>query len=76
MTAPTDMMSPLALFLHADIVVKAVMIGLALASIWTWTIIISFGLKIGKIGRDQLQDMAQRRGMSEAELERLLAPNL
>ena len=31
---------------------------------------------VGKIGRDQLQDMAQRRGMSEAELERLLAPNL
>ena len=31
---------------------------------------------VGKIGRDQLADMAQRRGMSEAELERLLAPNL
>ncbi|WP_180682882.1 methionine synthase [Tepidicella baoligensis] len=31
---------------------------------------------VGKIGRDQLADMAQRRGMSEADLERLLAPNL
>ena len=31
---------------------------------------------VGKIGHDQLADMAQRRGMSEAELERLLAPNL
>lgn len=31
---------------------------------------------VGKIGHDQLVDMAQRRGMSEAELERLLAPNL
>lgn len=31
---------------------------------------------VGKIGPDQLQDHAQRRGMKEAELERLLAPNL
>ncbi|WP_442763760.1 methionine synthase [Malikia spinosa] len=31
---------------------------------------------VGKIGRDQLQDMAARRGLPEAELERLLAPNL
>ena len=45
-------LSPLKLFMEADLVVKAVMIGLALASIWTWTIIISFGLKIGRIGKD------------------------
>jgi 5-methyltetrahydrofolate--homocysteine methyltransferase len=31
---------------------------------------------VGKIGPDQLQNQAQRRGMKEAELERLLAPNL
>ena len=31
---------------------------------------------VGKIGQDQLQDLAQRRGMDEAELQRLLAPNL
>ena len=31
---------------------------------------------VGKIGHDQLADMAQRRGLPEAELERLLAPNL
>jgi 5-methyltetrahydrofolate--homocysteine methyltransferase len=31
---------------------------------------------VGKIGEDQLADMAQRRGMDEAELRRLLAPNL
>ncbi|MBA4780748.1 protein TolQ [Sphingomonas ursincola] len=45
-------LSPLKLFMQADLVVKLVMIGLALASIWTWTIIISFGLKIAKIGKD------------------------
>jgi 5-methyltetrahydrofolate--homocysteine methyltransferase len=31
---------------------------------------------VGKIGEDQLHDMAQRRGMDEAVLARLLAPNL
>ncbi|MGD9773305.1 methionine synthase [Diaphorobacter sp.] len=31
---------------------------------------------VGQIGEDQLQDMAQRRGMDEQELRRLLAPNL
>jgi 5-methyltetrahydrofolate--homocysteine methyltransferase len=31
---------------------------------------------VGKIGEDQLADMAQRRGMDKAELERYLAPNL
>jgi biopolymer transport protein TolQ len=45
-------LSPLKLFMEADLVVKAVMVGLALASIWTWTIIIGFGLKIGRIMRD------------------------
>ncbi|MBA4111768.1 MAG: methionine synthase [Verminephrobacter sp.] len=31
---------------------------------------------VGKIGEDQVEDMAQRRGMDVAELARLLAPNL
>lgn len=31
---------------------------------------------VGKIGHDQLQDQAARRKQSEAELERMLAPNL
>jgi 5-methyltetrahydrofolate--homocysteine methyltransferase len=31
---------------------------------------------VGRIGEDQLHDLAQRRGVSEAELQRLLAPNL
>jgi biopolymer transport protein TolQ len=39
-------MSPLALFLQADIVVKLVMIGLIIASIWTWAIIIGHWQKM------------------------------
>ena len=46
------MMSPVALFLQADIVVKAVMIGLVLASVWTWAIIISQALKMRRLGRE------------------------
>jgi biopolymer transport protein TolQ len=52
-TPPTaDLMSPLALFLHADIVVKAVMIGLLLASVWTWGIIITHARRLKQINRD------------------------
>ncbi len=46
------MMSPIALFLTADIVVKGVIIMLLLASIWTWTIIISQWVALGKTLRD------------------------
>jgi biopolymer transport protein TolQ len=45
-------MSPVALFLQADLVVKGVMVGLILASIWTWAIIIAQGLKIRRVARD------------------------
>jgi biopolymer transport protein TolQ len=45
-------MSPVALFLQADIVVKAVMVGLVLASIWTWAIIISHALKIRRAAQE------------------------
>ena len=49
--SPADMMSPWALFLHADVVVKAVMIGLLLASVWTWGIIFSHVLRLKRINR-------------------------
>ena len=45
------MMSPLALFLHADIVVKAVMLGLLAASVWTWAIIFTHALRLRRINR-------------------------
>src|SRR5258708_837279 len=45
-------MSPVALFLQADIVVKAVMVGLVLASIWTWTIIVGQWMRMRRVGRD------------------------
>lgn len=45
-------LSPLKLFLQADIVVKLVMLGLLGASIWTWTIIIGHGRRLGRIRRE------------------------
>ena len=47
-SGPTRL-DPLELFLQADIVVQAVMVGLVLASIWTWTIIVSFTLRRGRL---------------------------
>ncbi|RED17277.1 protein TolQ [Parasphingopyxis lamellibrachiae] len=47
--ASESLMNPMTLFLQADIVVKIVMVGLLLASIWTWAIIVSHGRKIGQM---------------------------
>ena len=51
LVATDDMMSPLSLFLHADIVVKIVMIGLLAASIWTWAIIFTHTMRLKRINR-------------------------
>lgn len=48
--APTRL-DPAQLFLDADIVVQAVMIGLLLASIWCWAIIVSFVLRVNALDR-------------------------
>jgi biopolymer transport protein TolQ len=44
-------LNPVELFLQADIIVQAVMLGLIVASVWVWTIIVSFSLRIGGLGR-------------------------
>src|SRR6218665_853903 len=46
--APTHL-NPVKLFLDADIVVQVVMIGLILASIWVWAIIVSFSLRMAGV---------------------------
>jgi biopolymer transport protein TolQ len=42
-------LSPIALFLQADVIVKLVMIGLLIASIWTWSIIIAQWTKLRRV---------------------------
>lgn len=44
-------LSPIALFVHADWVVRIVMGGLLLASVWTWGIIWSFWRRLGRTRR-------------------------
>jgi len=44
-------LNPVKLFLDADIVVQLVMVGLLLASVWVWTIIVSFSLRISAVRR-------------------------
>jgi biopolymer transport protein TolQ len=49
-TSP-NRLNPVKLFLDADIVVQVVMVGLILASVWTWAIIVSFSLRMGRVAR-------------------------
>ncbi|GGC31593.1 Tol-Pal system subunit TolQ [Novosphingobium marinum] len=46
-----ERLDPLELFLQADIVVQIVMVGLILASVWVWAIIISFSMRVGRLSR-------------------------
>ena len=51
---PHDL-SPWSMFLQADIVVKLVMVGLALASIVTWTVLLAKSLELARAMRRQRQ---------------------
>ncbi|HKT85858.1 MAG TPA: protein TolQ [Novosphingobium sp.] len=46
-----DRLNPIKLFLDADIVVQAIMVGLILASIWVWMIIVTFTFRMGSVSR-------------------------
>ena len=47
-----DSFSFINLFIRADWVVKAVMIGLILASLWSWTVIIDKSLRLTKLNKE------------------------
>jgi len=44
-------LDPLQLFMDADIIVQLVMLGLILASVWVWAIVVSFSLRMGRVNR-------------------------
>ena len=50
-TSTPNRLNPVKLFLDADIIVQVVMVCLILASVWTWAIIVSFSLRMGKVAR-------------------------
>jgi biopolymer transport protein TolQ len=85
---PSDVMSPVALFLQADIVVKVVMVGLLLASIWTWAIIVGQWLKMRRAVRESerferdfwksedIDSFYEERGRGETPSARVLAAGI
>jgi biopolymer transport protein TolQ len=81
-------MSPVALFLQADIVVKSVMVGLLLASLWTWAIIIGHALKVSRLSAeserferdfwkaDDIDRFYETRGQADLPSARVLAAGI
>jgi biopolymer transport protein ExbB len=62
-------LSPWSMFLQADIVVKAVMVGLVVASVITWTILIAKKIELGRARwrlRSALKQIGEARSLSEA----------
>lgn len=75
---PPDL-SPWQMFLHADWVVQTVMIGLALASSATWTVLVAKTWELRKIGRSlrtARKVLAQTGQLSEAEANPHLAEGI
>jgi biopolymer transport protein ExbB len=69
LTLPRNL-SPWGMFLSADIVVKAVMIGLAFASLVTWTIFIAKMIELSIVQRkvrSALKKIADARSLAEAQ---------
>ncbi|CAL78383.1 biopolymer transport protein ExbB; uptake of enterobactin, tonB-dependent uptake of B colicins [Bradyrhizobium sp. ORS 278] len=66
-----DELSPLGMFLKADIVVKAVMIALALASVASWTILIAKSIEFSVLRRrliGALRKLTSAKSLAEAQL--------
>jgi biopolymer transport protein ExbB len=73
-TLPHDL-SPWQMFLHADAVVQAVMIGLALASLATWTVLVAKSWELRRTGKALLAAravLARSARLTEAEADPLL----
>jgi biopolymer transport protein TolQ len=47
--ADPSVLNPLTLFMEADVVVKGIMIGLAVASLWSWAVIIDKALRFASL---------------------------
>lgn len=81
----STMLNPLTLFMEADLVVKAIMIGLAVASVWSWAVIIDKAVRFAAMNRHatafekavgsgrSLEEIAQQAGPDPAHpLPRML----
>ncbi len=64
-------LSPWMMFMSADIIVKAVMIGLAFASLMTWTVFIAKSIELSVAStklRAALKKIAEARSLAEAQM--------
>ncbi|MBR0841641.1 tonB-system energizer ExbB [Bradyrhizobium liaoningense] len=64
-------LSPWVMFMSADIIVKAVMIGLAFASLMTWTVFIAKSIELSVASsklRSALKKIAEARSLAEAQM--------
>ena len=84
-----SMMNPVALFMAADWVVKGIMIGLAVASVWSWGVILDKAVRFASLNRQadafenelasgrSLEEIAQKAGPNpEHALPRMLVSAL
>ncbi|NBB53102.1 protein TolQ [Rhizobium sp. CRIBSB] len=78
MTTPAEasMLNPVELFMTADWVVKSVMVGLAAASVWSWTIIIDKAFRFAALNRQaDAFEAAVNSGRSLEDLAAQAGPN-
>ncbi|TFV41860.1 tonB-system energizer ExbB [Bradyrhizobium frederickii] len=64
-------LSPWVMFMSADVIVKAVMIGLAFASLMTWTVFIAKSIELSVAStrlRSALKKIAETRSLAEAQM--------
>ncbi|WBL81762.1 tonB-system energizer ExbB [Bradyrhizobium xenonodulans] len=64
-------LSPWVMFQSADVIVKAVMIGLAFASLMTWTVLIAKSIELSVAStklRSALKKIAEARSLAEAQM--------
>jgi biopolymer transport protein ExbB len=64
-------LSPWVMFMSADVIVKAVMIGLAFASLVTWTVFIAKSIELSVAStklRSALKKIAETRSLAEAQM--------
>ncbi|MBR1290174.1 MULTISPECIES: tonB-system energizer ExbB [Bradyrhizobium] len=64
-------LSPWVMFMSADVIVKAVMIGLAFASLMTWTVFIAKSIELSVASsklRSALKKVAETRSLAEAQM--------
>lgn len=74
--ADPSMLNPVDLFLRADLVVKAIMVGLALASVWSWAVIIDKAIRFsGLNGQANAFEDAVGSGRSLEEIAAQAGPN-